>query len=142
MADPRLDPELASALDRLAADGWLPISRDPVEDARRNYRGLALLRRGEGQEPVGDVADRVVAGPDAEVPVRVYTPEADRGVTVVWLHGGGWVVGDLDTADAAARRVCRHLGTTVVSVGYRLAPKHPHPAPLQDAHAALRKSRS
>jgi acetyl esterase len=138
MADPRLDAELASALATLAADGWLPITRDTVEEARRNYRDLALIRRGEGQEPVGDVVDRVAPGPDAEVPVRVYTPIDDHGVTVVWLHGGGWVVGDLDTADAAARRVCRHLGATVVSVDYRLAPEHPHPAPLQDCHTALR----
>ncbi len=134
------DPELAAAIERLAADGWLPLTRPDidVEDARRNYRDLALIRRGAGSEPVGSVHDDVVTGPDADVVVRVYAPVEPQGTTVVWLHGGGWVVGDLDTADAAARRVSRALGATVVSVDYRLAPEHPHPAPLQDAHAALR----
>lgn len=56
----------------------------------------------------------------------------------MWLHGGGWVFGDLETADAPARRVCEHLRATVVSVDYRLAPEHPHPAPLSDCLAALR----
>ena len=138
MPDPRLDPALAGAIDRLTADGWLPITRSTVAEARRNYRDLALIRRGDGAEPVAAVEDAVVPGPDADVPVRVYRPEVPRGITVTWLHGGGWVVGDLDTADAAARRVCRRLGATVVSVDYRLAPEHPHPAPLQDALAALR----
>ncbi|WP_312030258.1 alpha/beta hydrolase [Actinomycetospora sp. TBRC 11914] len=133
-----LDPELAAAMERLAADGWLPITRPEVAEARRNYRDLALVRRGTDEVPVAAVHDDVVTGPDADVVVRVYTPEQARKVTVVWLHGGGWVVGDLDTADAAARRVSRTLGATVVSVDYRLAPEHPHPAPLMDAHAALR----
>lgn len=133
-----LDPELAAAIERLTVDGWLPITRPDVDEARRNYRDLALIRRGEGEEPVAAVHEDVVAGPDADVVVRVYTPHEARDVTVVWLHGGGWVVGDLDTADAAARRVCRTLGAAVVSVDYRLAPEHPHPAALQDAHAALR----
>ncbi|HEY2225204.1 alpha/beta hydrolase [Actinomycetospora sp.] len=133
-----LDPELATAIDRLAADGRLPLTREDVDEARRNYRDLALIRRGAGDQPVASVHDDVVEGPDADVVVRVYTPPEPRDLTVVWLHGGGWVLGDLDTADAAARRVCRHLGATVVSADYRLAPEHPHPAPLQDAHAVLR----
>jgi acetyl esterase len=133
-----LDPELATAIDRLAADGWLPLTRPTAEEARRNYRDLALIRRGADDQPVASVHDDVVEGPDSDVVVRVYTPAEPRDLTVVWLHGGGWVVGDLDTADAAARRVCRHLGATVVSADYRLAPEHPHPAALQDAHAVLR----
>ncbi len=133
-----LDPELAAAIERLTVDGWLPITRPDVDEARRNYRDLALIRRGAGEEPVAAVHEDVVTGPDADVVVRVYAPDHARDVTVVWLHGGGWVVGDLDTADAAARRVCRTVGAAVVSVDYRLAPEHPHPAALQDAHAALR----
>ncbi|MEJ2888737.1 alpha/beta hydrolase [Actinomycetospora aeridis] len=134
----RIDPELATAIARLEGDGWLPLWRDDVADARRNYRELALIRRGEAAE-VGTVHDDVVSGPDADVAVRVYEPAGERrGVTVVWLHGGGWVLGDLDTADGAARRVCTHLEATVVSVDYRLAPEHPHPAPVTDAHTALR----
>lgn len=137
MHDDRLDPELAAVIARLVADGWLPVSRADAGEARRSYRALADLRRGS-ELPVAAVEDTVVASPDAMIPLRVYTPTDPRGVTVVWLHGGGWVLGDLETADAAARRVTEHLGATVVSVDYRLAPEHPHPAPLQDAHAALR----
>ncbi|MEJ2869721.1 alpha/beta hydrolase [Actinomycetospora sp. OC33-EN08] len=135
-----LDPELAAGMEKLAADGWLPITRETPEEARRNYRDLALIRRGAADLPVAGVHDDVLTDPttDTDVVVRVYEPEHASGITVVWLHGGGWVLGDLDTADAAARRVCRHLGARVVSADYRLAPEHPHPAPLQDAHAALR----
>ncbi|WP_018330529.1 alpha/beta hydrolase [Actinomycetospora chiangmaiensis] len=135
-----LDPELAVGIEKLEADGWLPITRQTPDEARRNYRELALLRRGADDLPVASVHDDVVtdAVTGTDVVVRVYAPETPSDVTVVWLHGGGWVLGDLDTADAAARRVCRHLGARVVSVDYRLAPEHPHPIPLQDAHTALR----
>ncbi|MDL5155035.1 alpha/beta hydrolase [Actinomycetospora termitidis] len=135
-----LDPELAAAVAKLAADGWLPMTRETPEEARRSYRDLALIRRGSQDLPVASVHDDVLTDPttDTDVVVRVYEPDDPSGVTVLWLHGGGWVLGDLDTADASARRVCRHLRARVVSVDYRLAPEHPHPAPLQDAHAALR----
>ena len=135
----RIDPELAAAVARLEAGGWLPISRPDVGEARRVYRELALARRGDTIAEVGAVHDDVVPGPDADVAVRIYEPPGEQaGITVVWLHGGAWVLGDLDTGDASARRVCAHLGATVVSVDYRLAPEHPHPAPVTDAHAALR----
>src|SRR5919197_1428407 len=58
--------------------------------------------------------------------------------TVVYLHGGGWVVGDLDTADPTCRRLAAASGCEVVSVGYRLAPEHPYPAALEDAWAVVR----
>ena len=139
MRDPRLDAELADALDRLAADGWLPMAQGDVATDRRRYRELALIRRGDGQQEVGEVHDDVVLGADADVAVRIYrSTGTPAGVTVVWCHGGGWVLGDLETADAAARRICEHLRATVVSVDYRLAPEHPHPAPLADCLAALR----
>lgn len=137
MHEDRLDPELATALAGLYDAGWLPVSRSDAVSARRNYRALAELRRG-AETPVAAVEDTVVDGPDAPVAVRVYSPTGPRGVTVVWLHGGGWVVGDLETADAAARRVTEHLGATVVSVDYRLAPEHPFPAAHDDALAATR----
>jgi len=142
MTDSRIDPEIAAAVAQLEADGWLPMTRDDVGEARRVYRELALARRGDTVAAVGSVHDDVVVGlpgTDADVAVRVYEPAGEQAaITVVWLHGGGWVLGDLDTGDASARRVCAHLGAAVVSVDYRLAPEHPHPAPLTDAHAALR----
>jgi acetyl esterase len=92
-------------------------------------------------EEVTRVDDRVVPGADdVDIPVRVYTPhEAVGGAAplLLWLHGGGWVIGDLDTADATARALANRSGAVVVSVDYRLAPEHLAPAALEDALAAL-----
>ena len=78
------------------------------------------------------VEDRAVGG----VPVRVYRPVDARGA-VVWLHGGGFVMGDLDTEHPWAVRIARGAGVVVVSVGYRRAPEHRFPAALDDAYAAF-----
>lgn len=99
-----------------------------------------MSRRGPGYQPeaVRSVEDRTVDGPDGPVPVRVYEPEVRRDRVLTYLHGGGWVVGDLDTHDPVCRRLTNALGATVVAVDYRLAPEHPYPAPLDDTMAALR----
>jgi acetyl esterase len=69
--------------------------------------------------------------------VRIYTPQGAGPFPVfVNFHGGGWVIGDLDTADAVCRGICREAGCVVVSVDYRLAPEHPFPAAVEDAFAA------
>jgi acetyl esterase len=86
-------------------------------------------------EPVASVADR--RSPQG-VPVRIFEPCQPRGGTVVYLHGGGWVVGDVETHDPLCRRVANVTGARVVSVGYRLAPEHPFPAGLDDAEHVLR----
>lgn len=75
-------------------------------------------------------------GGQPDVPVRMYRPDQSRAA-IIWLHGGGWVMGDLDTEDPWAARVASGSGAMVVSVGYRLAPEHPHPAALDDAYASL-----
>ncbi|MEU0050057.1 alpha/beta hydrolase [Streptomyces sp. NPDC006309] len=81
------------------------------------------------------VEDRTVpVGPD--VPVRIHRPYGARGA-VVSMHGGGWVLGDLDTEHHWAARIAAGSGATVISVGYRLAPGHPYPAALDDVHAVL-----
>jgi acetyl esterase len=74
------------------------------------------------------------------IAVRTYQPLAPRSATtVVYVHGGGWCVGDLEQADRPARRVCASSGMTVVSVGYRLAPEHPFPAAVDDVEAVVRR---
>jgi acetyl esterase/lipase len=107
-----------------------PDLTDPV--AARE--GLAAL---SAAAPAPDTAglvveDRTAAG----VPVRVYRPVDARGA-VVWLHGGGFVMGDLDTEHPWAVRIARGAGVVVVSVGYRRAPEHRFPAALDDAYAAF-----
>lgn len=94
--------------------------------------------------PIGSVRDRVIAGPrGTRLRVRVYRPSDPpprAAPVVVYLHGGGWVFGDLDTHDSVARRMANGARAVVVSVDYRRAPEHPFPAALHDTYAALRWS--
>jgi acetyl esterase len=92
-------------------------------------------------EEVAEVGDRTVPGPRGAIPVRVYRPgstSGDPAPGVVYFHGGGWVICDLDTHDGACRRIANEIGAIVVSVDYRLAPEHRYPAAIDDAFAATR----
>jgi acetyl esterase len=132
-----LDPQFRSVLDHLEDQGLLPLVRGDVDQTRAHYRALSFSRRGPSfvPEPVASVADR--RSPQG-VPVRIFEPCQPRGGTVVYLHGGGWVIGDVETHDPLCRRVANVTGARVVSVGYRLAPEHPFPAGLDDAEHVLR----
>jgi acetyl esterase/lipase len=81
------------------------------------------------------VEDRTVPA-DPDVAVRIYRPQQAQGA-LVWLHGGGFVMGNLDTEHPWATRIAESSGAVVISVAYRLAPEHPFPAPLDDAYAVL-----
>jgi acetyl esterase len=137
---PGLDAELATVIERLEAGGWLPLGFDPATEARERYRALSMARRGPDYVPeaVQTVSDETLDGPGGPLAIRVYEPEGAAAAVLVWLHGGGWVFGDLDTTDPLCRRLARGAGCIVASVDYRLAPEHPHPAALDDAMAALR----
>lgn len=88
---------------------------------------------------VGSVADGMVPGPAGPVPVRVYRPVGGGPVaTVVFFHGGGWIVGDLDTHDHVTRRLCHDLGAVVVAVHYRRLPENTFPAAFEDCLAVAR----
>ncbi|MGH2954561.1 MAG: alpha/beta hydrolase [Solirubrobacterales bacterium] len=89
---------------------------------------------------VGSVSERTVPSPGGSLPARLYVPAGapQRGPLTVYLHGGGWVVGGLDTHDQVCRLLCREADVRVLSVAYRLAPEHPFPAAVEDAVAALR----
>ena len=131
-----LDPQFRVALDTFEAKGLLPLVRGDAATTRAHYRRLALSRRGEDYVPeqVASVADQRSPG---GVPVRVYEPLRPRRSTLIYLHGGGWVVGDVETHDPLCRRVANATGARVVSVDYRLAPEHPFPAGLDDAEDVL-----
>jgi len=131
-----LDPQFRAALDTFEAKGLLPLVRGDAAATRAHYRRLALSRRGEDYVPeqVASVADQRSPG---GVPVRVYEPLRPRRSTLIYLHGGGWVVGDVETHDPLCRRVANATGARVVSVDYRLAPEHPFPAGLDDAEDVL-----
>jgi acetyl esterase len=131
-----LDPQFRAILDTLETKGLLPLVQEDAVASRAHYRRLALSRRGPQYvpEPVASVADGRSPG---GVPVRVYEPLNPRNRTLIYLHGGGWVLGDVDTHDPLSRRVANATGARVVSVDYRLAPEHPFPAALDDAQEVL-----
>ncbi|MFC9582456.1 alpha/beta hydrolase [Streptomyces yangpuensis] len=138
----RLDPAALPYADALAAS--FPDLGRGVTRADEARRILAAAPRPSGGPPrVGAVADRTVPGPPGAppVPVRIYRPDPGRWPgprpTVVFCHGGGWVLCDLDTHDTLARHLTRAAGAVVVSVDYRRAPEHRFPAAVEDAHAAL-----
>jgi acetyl esterase/lipase len=114
---------------------------DPAQRTPELIRGGldALWAMWNGDLPDVGVANRTIPGPAGDIPVRVYTPGDVDGATpiIVFLHGGGFVVGTLDSHDATARRLCEASGTVVMSVDYRLAPEHPFPAGPDDCWAAL-----
>lgn len=90
-------------------------------------------------EPVDRVENRTVPGPDGPVPVRIYWPQDPSGAplaALVFFHGGGWVICDLDSHDPTCRAIANSVGCVVVSVDYRLAPEHKFPAAAEDAYAA------
>lgn len=131
-----LDETVARFLRAAEAEGF------PVGARLGSAEATAYLRRQRARAtppresaPVREVVDLVA---DGKVPVRVYIPDDDATdrPLVVYFHGGGWVMGDLDKQEATCRTIAAHSGSVVVNVGYRLAPEHPYPAPLEDCLAA------
>ena len=137
-----LDPELASLLAFLDAAGAPPMWQQTPAEARAGFRALSVDLRDPALLPaMAQVEDATVPGPAGDLPVRIYRPTQVAGAggglpTVAFFHGGGWVIGDLDTHDLACRTIARDTEAVVVSVDYRLAPEHPYPAAVEDALAA------
>lgn len=132
-----LDAQLLARLDQLLGGAENP-ARGTPDQVR------ALMRRGaqsvSGPElSLARVQNELVAGAAGKLRARRYLPDAlaTDAALVVYFHGGGWVLGDLDTHDAPCRALARATGATVISVDYRLAPEHPYPAPVDDAFAAF-----
>jgi acetyl esterase len=131
-----LAPEIQAQLDRQAASGRPPLQEQSVAQARAFHVQDAAALNGAAV-PVASVADRTVPGPAGPLPVRVYTPEGEGPFPiVVFFHGGGWVVGTLDSYDPLCRALAAATPAVVVSVDYRLAPEHRWPAAAEDAYAA------
>ena len=135
-----VDPHVAAVLEALASLGAPPMHEGTPADGRAAYLHMTVgLRAPEHVVPVGAVEDAEVPGAAGPLRARVYTPDGPGPFPLVaFFHGGGWVIGDLDTHDNMARNVCRGAGAVVVSAGYRLAPEHPFPAAADDAVAVAR----
>ena len=129
-----LDPQVKTLLDQMAAAGQPPFHAQSPQDARKAmYAMLDVLGPGEA---VHKVENRSVPGPAGDIPIRIYTPSVTPAGILVYYHGGGWVVGDLQTYDIVCRALTNAAGCTVVSVDYRLAPEHKFPAGPEDCYAA------
>ncbi len=135
-----VDPHIAALLTMMDQAGMPPMYEGSPEVGRELYLQLTHgARTPEQLVPVASTEDRTVPGAQGNLEARVYRPEGEGPFpTVVFFHGGGWVIGDLDTHDNMARHVCRGSRAVVIAVDYRLAPEHPFPAAAEDAVAAAR----
>ncbi|CAN5498612.1 alpha/beta hydrolase [soil metagenome] len=139
-----LHPEARALLDLMTERGMPPTHTLSPAEARNLYRDRRTFTQ---PDPVAmaDVVDLAADGPHGPIPLRLYKPlpERSRGAAdalpvLVYFHGGGWVIGDLDTHDTLCRDLADGTGCAVVAVDYRMGPEHRFPAAVDDAFAALR----
>jgi acetyl esterase/lipase len=132
------DPELAPLLD-LLPDSSLTI-RD-VEKARASFLEMTSGMNANIDDSGVVIENQLIVGPPGapEVPVRIYTPQGLQASVpgLLHIHGGGFVIGNLDSEKGSCIALCRSMGVVVVSIDYRLAPETPYPGPLEDCYAAL-----
>ncbi|GAA1574823.1 alpha/beta hydrolase [Actinomadura kijaniata] len=130
-----LHPQTVEFLRQLRAWTATGEPEPTIEETRRRLETVLPVRRRE----LPHVADLTVPGAAGPVPVRLYRPRPLDGAplpALVYLHGGGWVLGGLESVDVPCRELAARVGCAVVSVDYRLAPEHPFPAAVEDAWAA------
>jgi acetyl esterase len=122
-------------MERAIELGLIPDEITTVEEARaKEKRERALMAAAPPLEAVDDVS---IDGPGGPVPLRIYRPAGEPPLpTILFMHGGGWVLGNIDHADVDCRCLAVDTGSLVVSVDYRLAPEHKFPAGLEDVFAA------
>ncbi|OVZ60368.1 thioesterase [Pigmentiphaga sp. NML080357] len=133
-----LDPDLAAIVAAMRANGAPPpFSGEAAQARERLARAILSARQRHGVPAVRKVEDTNAGTGPSRVPVRIYRP-ASTGphATVVFFHGGGFVLGSVELMDDIARKLCRDVDAVIVSVDYRLAPEHPYPAAHDDALAA------
>ena len=131
-----LDPKIEKILKNMQQAG--PMSSMSIEEARM---GAELMTRMDPtpRTQVGPISDRAIPGPGGDLPVRIYRPEGNGPFpVVVYFHGGGFIVGSLDTHDPVCRDICAGACALVVSVEYRRAPENRFPSQVEDALAATR----
>jgi len=130
-----LDPQVKAILEEDAERGLPPYSDLSPVAARKQM--LDLSPPVDPQLAASRVVDRLIPGPQSNIPVRLYYPHGDPPYALlVYYHGGGWVIGNLETHDALCQALAKTSECLVVAVDYRLAPEHPYPAAVEDAYAA------
>lgn len=133
-----LAPEITAVLEDWAKKAYQPLPQLTLAQARAMLEDLASTY-GPAPEPVDVSFEETIPAPGGTMRVRILRPHgsADASPGIVFFHGGGWVIGSLDTHDAICRSLSRRAQAVVVSVEYRLAPEAPFPAPLDDSYAGL-----
>jgi acetyl esterase len=130
-----LDPQAQALLGQIAAIGAPPMHELSVEEARQAFVNF-MATQADG-EPVGAVRDCTIPGAAGEMPARIYSPHGTGPFpALVYFHGGGWVIGNLEAYDATCRAVTNAARCLVVAMEYRLAPEHKFPAAPEDCYAA------
>lgn len=135
-----IDPDCLKVHELFALAKRPPMEQQSPAEAREAYqRGRAFL---QPESPVmAEVRDLTADGPAGPIPLRLYRPHGAASGAIlpalVYYHGGGWVIGDLDSHDTLCRQLCNMSGAAVIAVDYRLAPEHRFPAAVDDAYAAL-----
>jgi acetyl esterase/lipase len=140
----KLEPETAALDARIAASRIAPIFVDATGAMRSgpDARARGVLLRERHYPPqffdVAEVSDETIDGPNGPIRLRIQQPLEATTDTVVYLHGGGWIIGDLDSHEANASRIAAGLPAHLVQVDYRLAPENPFPHGFEDVMAAVR----
>ena len=134
-----LDPQVEALLAQLAEAGGPKMWEMSLAEARAMY--VAMGQMLDPQDlPTGEITNTTIQGPAGDIPVRVYSPLAGNADTLpglMFFHGGGFVIGDLDSHDAICRGLANGGQCRVIAVDYRLAPEAPFPAAVEDCYAAL-----
>ena len=136
-----LHPQAKFLLDLMVERQIPPTHMLSPADARQFYRERRAVTQPE-PPPIAETRDLQASGPQGPIPLRLYQPlpAAQRKApppVLVYYHGGGWVIGSIDSADGACRTLCMNSKAVVISVDYRLAPEHKYPAPVEDAYEAF-----
>ncbi len=137
---PRVDNDTHRLLTEMAATHAPPLYEQPVAQARQALKAVTARYDLAPLEVAAVMEHRITGNNDYAVPVRIYQPHVKAGTQanpLVYFHGGGWALGDLDTHHNLCRYLCARAGRLVISVDYRLAPEHPFPAGLQDCLTVL-----
>ena len=134
-----LDPQAQALIDLIAERGLPPTHTLTPADARTFYRERRSFSQ-PAARTMAEVRDLAAPGPLGPIPLRLYRPAglASPAPTLVYFHGGGWVIGDLDTHDVLCRQLADEAGCVVVAVDYRMGPEHRFPAAPDDCLAATR----
>ena len=134
---PTLHPQIVKGIEAMERANLQPIEAMSPVEARQQMEATAKSRKAEPL-PVARVENRTIPGPAGPIPVRLYWPEATGKMpAIAYYHGGGHVIGSLDTHDLIARNLCHGVGALICSVDYRMGPEHKFPAAVDDSVAAL-----